>query len=79
MQSSDLHFFPLALPFVLGLFLLMGLLMTLIEVGILKYAYTKIGVDRHYVFKPRQNPRYTYGYFRGLPNQRCIARRRMAQ
>jgi hypothetical protein len=29
-------FFPLALPFVLGLFLLIGLLITLIEVGILK-------------------------------------------
>src|SRR5262249_31490794 len=37
-------------PFVLGLFLLIGLLMALIEVGILKYAYTKIGVDRRYVF-----------------------------
>ena len=50
MHPSDLHFFPLALPFVLGLFLLIGLLIALIEVGILKYAYTKIGVDPHYVF-----------------------------
>ena len=50
MRPSDLHFFPLALPFVLGLFLLMGLLIALIEVGILQYAYTKIGVDRRYVF-----------------------------
>ncbi len=50
MHPSNLHFFPLALPFVLGLFLLMGLLIGLIEVGILKYAYTKIGVDRRYVF-----------------------------
>ena len=50
MHPSNLHFFPLALPFVLGLFLLIGLLIALIEVGILKYAYTKIGVDRHYVF-----------------------------
>src|ERR1700746_3476604 len=50
MHPSNLHFFPLALPFVLGLFLLIGLLMALIEVGILKYAYTKIGVDRRYVF-----------------------------
>ena len=50
MRPSDLHFFPLALPFVLGLFLLVGLLIALIEVGLLEYAYTKIGVDRHYVF-----------------------------
>jgi len=50
MRPSDLHFFPLALPFVLGLFLLVGLLIALIEVGILEYAYTKIGVDRRYVF-----------------------------
>ena len=50
MPPSNLHFFPLALPFVLGLFLLIGLLIGLIEVGVLKYAYTKIGVDPRYVF-----------------------------
>ena len=50
MRPSALHFFPLALPFVLGLFLLLGLLIALIEVGLLEYAYTKIGVDRRYVF-----------------------------
>jgi uncharacterized membrane protein len=50
MRPSDLHFFPLALPFVLSLFLLMGVLIALIEVGILEYAYTKIGVDRRALF-----------------------------
>jgi hypothetical protein len=35
MRPSDLHFFPLAWPFVLGLLLLMGLLIALIEVEIL--------------------------------------------
>ncbi len=50
MQPSGLHFFPLAMPFVLGLFLLMGLLIALIEVGVLEYAYAKIGIDRRYVF-----------------------------
>jgi uncharacterized membrane protein len=50
MQPSGLHFFPLAMPFVLGLFLLMGLLIALIEVGGLEYAYAKIGIDRRYVF-----------------------------
>ena len=50
MHPSDLHFFPLALPFLLGLLFLIGLLIALIEVGILEYAYTKIGVDRRYLF-----------------------------
>ena len=50
MRPSDLHFFPLAWPFVLGLFLLMGLLIALIEVGILEYAYAKIGVNRRDLF-----------------------------
>jgi uncharacterized membrane protein len=50
MHPSDLHFFPLALPFLLGLFFLIGLLIALIQVGILHYAYTKIGVDRRYLF-----------------------------
>ena len=50
MRPSDLHFFPLAWPFVLGLLLLMGLLFALIEVGILEYAYAKIGVNRRYLF-----------------------------
>ena len=50
MRPSDLHYFPLALPFVLGLFLLMGVLIALIEVGILEYAYIKIGVNRRALF-----------------------------
>ncbi len=50
MYPSRLHFFPLALPFVLGLFLLIVLLVAVIEVGILGYAYEKVGVDRRWVF-----------------------------
>ena len=50
MRPSNLHYFPLALPFVLGLFLLMGVLIALIEVGILEYAYIKIGVNRRALF-----------------------------
>jgi uncharacterized membrane protein len=50
MPSSGLHFFPLALPFVLGLLLLVGLLIAFIEVGILEYAYAKMGINRRYVF-----------------------------
>lgn len=50
MQSSGLHFFPLALPFLLAFFLLVGALIALIEIGLLEYAYEKMGVDRRYVF-----------------------------
>jgi uncharacterized membrane protein len=50
MPSSSLHFFPLAQPFLLALVLLFAVLIALIEVGILGYAYEKMGVDRRYVF-----------------------------
>jgi uncharacterized membrane protein len=50
MHYSSPHYFPLALPFLLVLFLLVVLLITLIEVGILGYAYEKLGIDRRYVF-----------------------------
>jgi len=40
----------LALPFLLALFLLVGLLIASIEIGLLQYAYEKMGVDRRYVF-----------------------------
>ena len=45
-----MHYFPLAMPFLLILFFLFLFLIVLIEVGILGYAYQKIGVDRRYVF-----------------------------
>lgn len=45
-----MHYFPIALPFLLILFFLFLFLIILIEVGILGYAYQKIGVDRRYVF-----------------------------
>src|SRR5213079_3431343 len=47
MYPSRFHFFPLALPFVLGLFLLV---VFLVDFGVLGYAYEKVGVDRRYVF-----------------------------
>lgn len=50
MHFSGLHFFPLGLPFVLAFLLLMSLLIAFIEVGILEYAYAKMGVNRRYVF-----------------------------
>ena len=50
MYPSRFHFFPLALPFVLGLFLLVVFLVAIVEIGILGYAYEKVGVDRRWVF-----------------------------
>jgi uncharacterized membrane protein len=45
-----MHYFPLALPFFLILFFLFALLILLIEIGLLGYAYERIGVNRRYVF-----------------------------
>jgi uncharacterized membrane protein len=50
MPFSDLQFFPLALPFFLILFFLIAILIGLIEIGILEYAYEKIGINRRYIF-----------------------------
>jgi uncharacterized membrane protein len=45
-----MHYMPLALPFFLMLFFLFLLLIILIEIGILQYAYEKIGIDRRHIF-----------------------------
>ncbi|MGE0822429.1 MAG: DUF1614 domain-containing protein [Candidatus Binatia bacterium] len=50
MLSSGLHFFPLALPFFLAAVLLVAIMIVLIEIDLLRYAYEKMGVDRRYVF-----------------------------
>jgi uncharacterized membrane protein len=50
MRPSSLHYFPLALPFLLAFFLFLALLIFFIEVGVLEYAYEKIGINRRYVF-----------------------------
>lgn len=45
-----MHYFPLELPFLLMLFALLLALLVLIEVGILGYAYQKMGVGRRYAY-----------------------------
>jgi len=45
-----LHYFPLAMPFLLILFFLFIFLIIMIEVGILGYAYQTVGIDRRHVF-----------------------------
>jgi uncharacterized membrane protein len=50
MRLSMFHYFPLCLPFLLFLLFLFAVLIILIEIGILEYAYAKIGVNRRYMF-----------------------------
>jgi len=45
-----MQYFPLALPFLLLLFFLAAFVIVSVEIGILEYAYEKVGVDRRYVF-----------------------------
>ncbi len=50
MRFADLHYFPLALPF---FFVLVGLfiaLLLIIQLRILGYAYSRIGIGRRYIF-----------------------------
>ena len=50
MLSGNLHFFPLTLPFILAFLFLIGIIIALIEIGIIQYAYVKMGVNRRHVF-----------------------------
>src|SRR5574337_985770 len=50
MRPFSLHYFPLALPFAILFLLLVALLITMIEIGIVGYAYEKMGINRRYVF-----------------------------
>jgi uncharacterized membrane protein len=50
MRPSPLHFFPLAWPFVLALLVLAVVVVVLIEIGVLEYAYERIGISRRYAF-----------------------------
>ena len=45
-----MHYFPLALPFLLFLAFLFIFVIALIEVGILEYAYARIGIGRRHMF-----------------------------
>jgi len=50
MSLSDYHYFPLALPFFLALVFLFVLLVILIEIRIIEYAYKRIGISHRYIF-----------------------------
>jgi len=50
MHSSSFHFFPLALPFLVGLLVVFVAAITLIELRVLAYSYEKMGVSHRHVF-----------------------------
>jgi uncharacterized membrane protein len=50
MQLSSLHYFPLAWPFLLALALILAFVVGLVEIGILRYAYERMGIPPRYVF-----------------------------
>ncbi|HET6464769.1 MAG TPA: DUF1614 domain-containing protein [Nitrospiria bacterium] len=50
MRPSSLHYFPLTGPFLIALFFIIGFIIVLVEIGVLSYAYEKMGVGRQYVF-----------------------------
>lgn len=49
MQPSSMHYFPLAWPFIIALALLFLLVVALVEVGVLKYAYERMGIPPRYI------------------------------
>jgi uncharacterized membrane protein len=49
MRPSGMQYFPLAWPFILALFVLFFVVVALVELGILKYAYERIGIPPRYV------------------------------
>jgi uncharacterized membrane protein len=50
MHFSPMHYFPLTGPFLLILFLVFVAVLVLVQLGILEYAYAKIGIQPRYVF-----------------------------
>jgi uncharacterized membrane protein len=50
MHASPMHYFPLSGPFLLILFILFVVVLALVQLGILEYAYAKIGIQPRYVF-----------------------------
>jgi uncharacterized membrane protein len=50
MRPSGMHYFPIAWPFILALAVIFFLVVALVELGLLKYAYQRMGVPPRYVF-----------------------------
>ncbi len=50
MHPSHMHYFPVTAPFVLLLFLVFGVILALVQLGIIEYAYSKIGIQPRWIF-----------------------------
>ncbi len=50
MLAAAYHYFPLAPWFQLALLILFGMAVALIEIGVLQFAYSKLGLNRWYVY-----------------------------
>ncbi|HUE17998.1 MAG TPA: DUF1614 domain-containing protein [Planctomycetaceae bacterium] len=50
MHASPMHYFPMTGPFLLILFVVFAVVLMLVQLGILEYAYAKIGIQPRYVF-----------------------------
>ncbi len=50
MKTSSPHYFPIAKSLFFTLLLLIVFLIVLIEIGVLGYAYEKMGINRQYIF-----------------------------
>lgn len=50
MHPSSLHHIPVAPWFMLGLSLLLAAAVALIEIGLFRYSYEKMGIDRRYIY-----------------------------
>ncbi len=49
MRPSGMHYFPIAWPFILGLAIVFFVVVALVELNLLKYAYERMGVAPRYV------------------------------
>ncbi len=50
MHVHELHFFPYTLPYLLGFLLLLGVLLVLLELRLISYAYERVGLSRRGAF-----------------------------
>jgi uncharacterized membrane protein len=49
MSPSPMHYLPLTPPFMLLLFIVLAVVVALVELRVLTYAYEKLGIDRRYI------------------------------
>ncbi|HET6324094.1 MAG TPA: DUF1614 domain-containing protein [Planctomycetaceae bacterium] len=50
MHASPMHYFPVTAPFVMLLFFVFGVILALVQLGIIEYAYAKIGIQPRWIF-----------------------------